>query len=262
MSDDILSQPPARSDARLAYGSDPNQFVDIRLPRDGADAKRYPLIVNIHGGFWRSAYNLDHASHLCAALTAKGFITANLEYRRVGNGGGGWPGTFADVRTAHQFLTQQEKRYNLDLAKTIVMGHSAGGQLALCLAAHEASVARVVSLAGVLDLRRAHQLRLSNDAASEFLHGTPNEVPDHYREADPMELSVVHAKQWIIQGSADDIVPPAFSRDYASAKEKRTGGEREEVHLLEIEGAGHFDLIDPKSAAWQKVEETIQQLAT
>ncbi len=148
-------------------------------------------------------------------------------------------------------LRSKPQRYNFDLARAVVMGHSAGGQLALCLAAHEASVSRVVSLAGVLDLRRAHELRLSNDAVAEFLHGTPNDVPDHYREADPMELSVVHAKQWIIQGSADDIVPPAFSRDYTSAKGKRTGREGEDVHLLEIEGAGHFDLIDPASAAWQ-----------
>src|SRR6266704_2959781 len=107
MSDDILSQAPAPFDARLAYGSDPNQFIDIRLPYNRNHAKRDPLVVNIHGGFWRSAYNLDHASHLCAALTTRGFVTANVEYRRIGNEGGGWPGTFADIRTAHQFLMQQ-----------------------------------------------------------------------------------------------------------------------------------------------------------
>ncbi len=103
------------------------------------------------------------------------------------------------------------------------MGHSAGGQLALCLAAHEAGVTRVVSLAGVVDMQRAYQLHLSNDAVVEFLRGTPAEVPDHYREADPVELSIPHARQWLIHGATDDVVPPDFSRDYVAAKEKRLG---------------------------------------
>ncbi len=95
----------------------------------------------------------------------------------------------------------------------------------------------------------------------EFLRGTPSEVPDHYREADPMQLSLPQARQWLIHGSADDTVPPAFSSDYVAAKQKRSGREREDVHLLSIAGADHFDLIDPKSAAWKQVEETMLQLA-
>jgi len=141
-----------------------------------------------------------------------------------------------------------------------VMGHSAGGQLALCLAAHEPGVAGVISLAGVVDLQRAYQLHLSNDAVVEFLHGTPTEVPDHYREANPMQLSITHVPQWLIHGSADDVVPPAFSRDYVAAKQKRTGREEEDVHLLSIESADHFDLIDPLSAAWKSVENTVATL--
>jgi acetyl esterase/lipase len=262
MPDDILSRQPPSADARLVYGPDPNQFVDMRFPaQDKNGGKRYALVINIHGGFWRSRYNLDHAGHLCAALARQGFVAANVEYRRVGNDGGGWPGTFADIRSAHQFLTQQETTFNLDLARTVVMGHSAGGQLALCLAAHEASVSKVVCLAGVVDLRRAYELHLSHDAVAEFLHGTPREVPDHYREADPMEFSIPHAKQRIIQGSVDDVVPSVFSRDYVAAKEKRTGGEKEDVHLLEIAGAGHFDLIDPESTAWKSIEKTLMQLS-
>jgi acetyl esterase/lipase len=254
MSDDILTLPPPPADLRIVYGSDPNQFADLRLPKDGKSP--HPFVMNIHGGFWRAKYNLDHAGHLCAALTALGIATANLEYRRVGNPGGAWPGTFADVRSAYRFFQQNAVKHGLDGSKFLVMGHSAGGQLALCLAAHEASVSRVVSLAGVSDLQRAYQLHLSNDAVVEFMRGTPSDVPDHYSEADPVRLPIPGAQQWFIHGAADDVVPPAFSRDYVELKRKS----KEEVHLLEIPGAGHFDLIDPHAKAWSQVEQTVRQM--
>jgi acetyl esterase/lipase len=258
MSDDIFTQPPPPADARLAYGSDANQFLDLRLPSfKGKSRPPCPLIINIHGGYWRAKYNLDHAGHLCGALTAKGLATANLEYRRVGNDGGAWPGTFADIRSAYHFLAQSAAEHNLDRERILVMGHSAGGQLALCLAAHEPSLTRAISLAGVVNLQHAFQLHLSNDAVVEFLRGTPGEVPDHYREADPMELSIPQARQWLIHGSADEVVPAAFSRDYADAKRKRSGKEKEDVLWLEIPGAGHFDVLDPRSQAWTMVEETV-----
>ena len=261
MSDDILTLPPPPADARMAYGPDPNQFLDLRLPSSKAKHGPYPLLINIHGGYWRAKYNLDHAGHLCAALTATGIATANLEYRRVGNDGGGWPGTFADIRSAYSFLVQNAPKHNLDSHTIVVMGHSAGGQLALCLAAHEPSLTRVVSLAGVVNLERAYQLHLSNDAVVEFMHETPSEVPDHYREADPLQLSVPQAKQWLVHGTADDTVPVDFSRDYVAAKQKRTAKEKEDVHLLEIAEAGHFDVIDPHSPAWKKIEDLLQRLA-
>ena len=262
MSDDILTLAPPPADARLVYGSDRNQFLDLRLPPSKGRSKQpYPLVINIHGGFWRAKYNLDHAGHLCAALTAKGLATANLEFRRVGNDGGAWPGTFADIRSAYQFLLQNAQRHNLDSTRIVVMGHSAGGQLALCLAAHEAGVTRVVSLAGVVDLQRAYQLHLSNDAVVEFLRGTPGEVPDHYHEADPTELSIPVARQWLVHGSNDDVVPPDFSRDYIAVKQKRSGKQKEDAHLLEIARAGHFDVIDPRSQAWKQIEGKVFQLA-
>jgi len=186
--------------------------------------------------------------HLCAALTAKGVATANLEYRRVGNAGGGWPGTFADIRAAYQFLVQNGRR-EFDKQRVLVLGHSAGGQLALCLAAHETGVKAAISLAGVVDLQRAYGLHLSNDAVVEFLGGTPAEVADHYREADPMKLAI-DARQWLVHGVADDIVPPAFSRDYVSAKRNM----KEDARLVQIAGAGHFDVVDPRSGAWKEVE--------
>jgi len=259
MSDDVLSRQPPKADARLTYGSDPNQFLDLRLPPDKGTP--CPLLINIHGGYWRAKYTLDHAGHLCAALTAKGLATANLEYRRVGNEGGGWPGTFADIRSAYQFLIQNAHRNGFDKQRIVVMGHSAGAQLALCLAAHESSLAAVISLAGVVDLQRAYQLHLSNDAVVKFLRGTPTEVPDHYREADPMALSVVNTPQWLFHGIADDVVPPTFSRDYVDRKHKRTGKDTEDVHLLEIADTDHFDVIDPLSKAWKRIEQTVLELA-
>lgn len=251
-SDDILTLPPPPADARLAYGNDPNQFGELRLPKTGGTL---PVAMNIHGGFWRSRYDLAHAGHLCAALTARGIATWNIEYRRVGNTGGGWPGTFEDIAAAWRFLPQIAGRYKLDPANSVVMGHSAGGQLALCLAAHEPTARRAVSLAGVVDLRQAFEQHLSNDAVVEFLGGKPQDVPEHYREADPMELKIA-ATQWLIHGAKDDTVPPFFSRKYTEDKKARA----EDVHYLEISTAGHYELIDPHSTAWPKVEGTVLHL--
>ena len=143
-SEEILTLPPPPADARLAYGTDPHQFGDVRLPKTKGP---FPIVMTIHGGYWRAKYDLAHIGHLCAALTAKGIATWNIEYRRVGNPGGGWPGTFEDIRNAYRYLPLITKRYDLDSNKVLVMGHSAGGQLALCLAAHESSLKRVISLA-------------------------------------------------------------------------------------------------------------------
>jgi len=240
------------ADARLAYGSDPNQFGELRVPKQTAP---FPVLMNIHGGFWRAKYDLAHAGRLCAALTASGLATWNIEYRRVGDAGGGWPGTFDDVRSAYRFLSRISAKYKLDLNRVVIMGHSAGGQLALCVAGHERSIRHVISLAGVVDLDQAWEQHLSNDAVVEFLGGTPKTVPEHYREADPMQLKV-EATQRLIHGAADDTVPSSFSRRYTERK-KAAG---EDVHYLEILTAGHFDLIDPHSSAWPKVQSTVLHL--
>ncbi len=245
-SDDILSAPAPKADARVAYGSDENQFIDLRLPKSQGP---HALAIVIHGGYWRAKYGLEYAGHLCAALTATGIATANLEYRRAGNAGGGWPGTFADVRAAHQFLMQNATRYHFDPKRAAAIGHSAGAQLALCLAAHESMIRSAISLAGVIDLQQAYTLHLSNDAVVEFLGGTPAEVKDHYREADPMKLNI-GARQWIVHGTMDVDVPLSLSRSYVAAKTIA----KEEVRLIEIAGATHFDLVDPQSAAWKTVQ--------
>lgn len=250
--EDILSKPQPPPDERVGYGADPNQFVEVRLPRGKGP---HPVLINIHGGFWRARYDLTHAGHLCEAVRAQGVATFNVEYRRVGNDGGGWPGTFDDIRAAFRFVRQNSK-FNLNVNRLVVMGHSAGGQLALCLAAHETSLQRVISLAGVVDLKKAFALHLSNDAVVEFLGGKPDAVPEHYREADPMELSLTHARQWLVHGNEDDTVPPEFSRDYAKYKvsaKNAPSGKIEDVRLAEIPHAGHFDVIDPGSQAFKQV---------
>jgi len=253
MSDDsILTLPPPAPDKRIAYGKDPNQFGDLRLPKGSA---RAPIAVNVHGGFWRARYDLAHASHLCAALTQAGVATWNLEYRRLGNPGGGWPGSLQDLSAGLKFIDRFASDYHLDPGRTVVLGHSAGGQLALCLASHSSKIRGVAALAAVCDLRRAWELRLSNNAVSDFLGGSPNEVPEHYLEASPIELAI-KVSQRIIHGTEDDIVPIELSRRYAQKKAKS----HEDVKLLEIPNAGHFELIDPRTAAWKTVEQNILEL--
>jgi acetyl esterase/lipase len=259
MGESILDTAPPPADLRVRYGEDALRFAEVRLPDKDiplpspnalptVNQRLWPVVMNIHGGFWRSKYNLGHAGHLCAALTDAGFATYNVEYRRVGDPHGGWPGSFEDVRNAYAFLIQHGREFRCDPRQVMVMGHSAGAQLALCLAGHERSLGRVISLAGVLDLQQAYALHLSNDAVVEFLGGTPQQVPEHYREASPMKLKIA-ARQVVITGASDDVVPPDLSRKYAA--QKKSAGEK--VELVEIPKAGHFELIDPRTEAFKTV---------
>ena len=261
-SEDILSQTPPPADARIAYGNDSQQFFDLRIPQRTADLRAeraeegsaFPLLIFIHGGFWRAKYDLRHAGHLCAALTKAGVATVNLEYRRVGNPGGGWPGSLQDIEAARRFLPELAKKHKLDVGRLVVAGHSAGGHLALALAARQNHLRGVVALAPVSDLRRAYDLHLSNDAVVEFLGGTPSQVPEHYAEASPIELPVA-VPQVLIHGRRDDIVPSQMSRSYVETK--RSKGES--VRLIEPD-CGHFDLIDPSSATWPAVQQSVVEL--
>jgi acetyl esterase/lipase len=248
-SESILGKKPPAPDLRLPYGQDQNQFVDVRVPEGKGP---HPVVFFLHGGYWRAKYDLTYAGHLCGALTKAGIATWNVEYRRVGNAGGGWPGTFEDIRSAYRLLQGHENDViaKLDLKRVCIAGHSAGGHLALCLAAFEPSVKRVLSLAGVLDLRRAWELHLSNDAVIEFLGGTPSEVPDHYREASPAERSIPNATQQLIHGVTDGDVPYEISKSYAERK-KKSG---EKVELLTLPDTGHFEIVDPGSGVWKQVE--------
>jgi acetyl esterase/lipase len=213
--------------------------------------------MNIHGGFWRKEYDLAHAGHLCAALTAKGVATWNLEYRRIGNPGGGWPGTLDDVRTGAAHLEKIAAERCLDLKRVVAMGHSAGGHLVLWLAKQNAIALRgLVALAPVADLRRAWELKLSNTVVADLLGGSPQDLPDRYRSASPIELVPLGVAQRVLHGDNDDVVPLEISRRYVAAA-KKSG---DDSKLIEVAGAGHFELIDPRSSAWPVVKEAVLEL--
>ena len=251
----ILDLTPPPADARIPYGDAPEQFGDFRLPKG---AGPYPVAIVIHGGYWRSAYGLEHIGHLCAALTRAGVATWSLEYRRIGDSGGGWPGAGEDVLRGAEYLRTLAQRYPLDLTHVVAVGHSAGGQLALWLAAqHKLQLRGVVSLAGVADLRRAWELGLSRGVVAELLGGSPQEHPERYRQASPIELLPLGVPERLLHGTRDDVVPIEISRRFQAA----AAAAGDDARLVELRDAGHFDLIDPRTPAWAKVEAAVLDLA-
>jgi len=254
----ILELTPPPADARIAYGDAPQQFGDLRLPKVLSQGTHgFPVALVIHGGYWRSAYGLEHIGHLSAALTRAGVATWNLEYRRIGDPGGAWPGTAEDVVRGAEYLRSLAQRYPLDLTRVVVIGHSAGGQLALWLAAqHKIPLRGVVSLAGVADLRRAWELGLSHGAVAELLGGAPQQQPERYRQASPIELLPLKVPERLLHGSKDDVVPIEMSRRFHAA----AVAAGDDVQLSELPDAGHFDLIDPRTPAWGAVQAAVLRL--
>jgi acetyl esterase/lipase len=245
----ILDLPPPPPGERIAYGPGEFQFGELRVP---SGAGPHPVAIVIHGGYWRAAYDLKHIGHLCQALTQAGMATWSLEYRRLGNPGGGWPGTFDDVKAGAGHVVKIAKAKAIDLSRAIAMGHSAGGQLALWLCKQNAIALRgVVALAPVADLRRAWELKLSGNVVDELLGGSPDKVPERYRAASPIEMVPLGVRQRVIHGAADDVVPVSISRGYSAAARKAG----DDATLTEPPGAGHFELIDPRSQAWGAVRE-------
>jgi acetyl esterase/lipase len=253
-SEDILQLPPPKADERVAYGPHPLQFADLRLPKT---AGPHPVAIVIHGGFWKNAYDLEHTGHLCAALGGAGVATWSLEYRRVGDAGGGWPGTVEDVARGASHLTMVAPKYPLDLRRVAALGHSAGGQLALWLGAErKVSLRGVISLAGVADLRRAWELDLGSGAAARFLGGSPKDVPDRYRQASPLERIPLGVPQVLIHGYDDDIVPLEISERYCRAAQ----ASGDDVRLRALRSTGHLELIDPRSRQWAGVERSVKEM--
>lgn len=265
MAQHIFSTPAPPPDERIHYGNGPFHYGDLRLPRNGSPGP-YPVVVVIHGGFWRARYDLEHIGHVCAALTAEGVATWNIEYRRAGNVGGGWPGTFLDVGAATDYLREIAPEHNLDLGRVVVIGHSAGGHLALWVAGRHRipedsplhmpnplPVKAAVSLAGVADLDLSWEMNLSNGATEELLGGSPNEVPERYAVASPRELLPLGVPQALIHGTEDTEVPYEISEKYHVAA--LAAGDK--VTLVTLPGTGHFELIDPKMPEWRNVAETV-----
>jgi acetyl esterase/lipase len=265
MTEHIFATPVPAADVRIPYGSGEFHFGDLRLPRTSGPGL-WPVVIVIHGGFWRAKYDLEHIGHACAALTAEGVATWSIEYRRNGNEGGGWPGTFQDVGAATDHLREIASEHNLDLTRVVVIGHSAGGHLALWVAGRHRiaegdplyspnplPVKAAVSLAGVADLDLSWEMNLSNGATEEFLGGSPDEEPERYSVASPRELLPLGVPQALIHGTEDDAVPYEISEKYHAA----AIAAGDEVTLVTLPGTGHFELIDPKMPEWRTVAETV-----
>jgi len=244
---DILTLAPPKANARVPYGKGPQQFGDFFLPQ-GSGPHR--AVIFIHGGFWRNAFSLDHAGHLCSALARAGAAVWSIEYRRIGDPGGSWTGMSEDIVHGAQQLVPLANRYNLDLKRVIAAGHSAGGQLALWLAAQQVVDLRgVVPLAAVSDLRRAYALQLDGGVAGELLGGSPDRVPQRYAAASPMELLPIPVPQRVVHGTADKVVPFEMSLRFAKASKNSK--------LIPLPGVGHFELIDPRANIWPTIRKNI-----
>jgi acetyl esterase/lipase len=209
----------------------------------------FPVVVVLHGGYWRAKYSKRIMKAVCADLARRGLAAWNVEYRRLGGGqGGGWPATFDDVGAAIDHLATLEDP-RLDLAGGVTaLGHSAGGQLALWAASREGPrvpVTRVVAQAAVCNLA------VAGEPAWELLGGRPDEVPERYAAADPMRLVPLGVPTLLVHGAGDETVPVQRSRDYAAAA--RAAGDP--VELVEPVPGGHRVHPDPRSEAWRVAAE-------
>jgi acetyl esterase/lipase len=241
------------------YGSDRSQLGELHLPRG---AGPHPVIVLIHGGSWRKKYGRAVMRAVAAALVQRAYAVWNIEYRRVGNGGG-WPQTFADVAAAIDLLDGLHP--SLDLDRVDVLGHSAGGHLALWAAGRETlpagapgalagrprvPIRRAISLAGVCDLTGGYR-DWNGGAVRALMGGSPERVPDRYELADPLRRVPLALPVLLVHGVRDETVSVRLSRDYAAAA-RAAGGD---VQLVEIEGAAgaHRAFVDPDARAWEPV---------
>ncbi|MFD2247490.1 alpha/beta hydrolase family protein [Pontibacter ruber] len=262
---DIAALPAPVAGSRIAYGSDSLQFGELRLPEGKGP---FPVVVVVHGGCWLSQYDLQYMSQLSAALTQAGYATWNLEFRRVGDVGGGWPGTFLDVAKGTDFVRELAKKYPLDRKQVAVIGHSAGGHLALWLAGRKnlprkselytrkpLKLKGVVSLAGIADLEQyAADKGSCNAAVPKLMGGMPADVPARYAQAAPIQLLPLRVPQRLVQGMLDPIVPVSQATAYVTLAKSK--GDAAETMLLP--NAGHFDVVAPQSPVWGKILEAVQ----
>lgn len=253
----------------LRYGADASQFAELTLPAS-ADGP-VPVAVVIHGGFWRSAYGLELGRPLAATLAGRGWAALNLEYRRVGNGGG-YPATLEDVAAGIDLLadagrsTARGENLRLDLAKVVTIGHSAGGHLAAWAASRPGqeagapgtdpvlAVSAVVSQAGVLDLRACAEEGLGAGAAQAFLGGEPAAVPDRYDVASPIERLPLDVPTLCVH-SPDDVNVPIHQSEAYVAAAMAAGDDAE---LVRTEG-DHFAVIDATDPSWTLVLDWIDR---
>lgn len=261
---DVLTRAAAAPDLTVRYGEHTDHVADVWLPAGGASR---PLVLFLHGGYWRAAHDRSYAAPLAADLAARGWPVACPEYRRTG-GGGGWPATFLDVAAALDAvpgLVADAAPGRVAPGPAYYAGHSAGGHLALWAALRHRlpagapgaagrppAVRGILALAPVCELAEAYRRHLDLGAAGLLIGGGPGELPDRYAAADPAALPAPEVPTVLVHGPGDGRVPIALSRDYA-----RTHG----VPLVEVDGADHFAVVDPESAAWPAVVAALDRLA-
>jgi acetyl esterase/lipase len=242
-----------------SYGKSPECVADLRLPA----GEPLGAVVILHGGYWRERYRRDLMEPLAEALVTLGLATWNVEYRRVGSGGG-VPQTLDDVAAAIDCVaTLLSERCHRGVP-LVLLGHSAGGHLALAAAGRHthrgdpgSALAGVVSLGGVCDLEEAARLRLSNGAALDFVGGGPDALPDLYAEASPPRLLPLRVPYLLLHGLQDDSVPWQLSAQFHELA--RAAGDTGELELLE--GVGHFEVIDPHTPSNQRAQSWIAAIA-
>jgi acetyl esterase/lipase len=270
-SEGVLTRPAREPDLVLRYGAGADQVADVYLPPRGvrpgaASGGNGPFLLFFHGGFWRAQYDRAHTGPLAQAVAAAGFVVCTAEYRRPGAvaPGGGWPGTFDDVAAAVDrlpALVAEAAGGLVDPARVVLAGHSAGGHLALWAASRhrlpvgspwrtQAAPARAaIGLAAVSELAECYRLGLGRQAAGAFMGGGPERLADRYAAADPVGLLPTGVRVRLVHGTADDIVPVAMSENYV----RRARAAGDDAVCVTLPGAGHFDVIDPLSVAWQAV---------
>jgi acetyl esterase/lipase len=250
----------------LPYGSAPSQAVDLFLPAGGGP---HPVAILIHGGCWMlKTAGREQMRHIGAELASRGIATWSIGYRRADEDGGGYPGTFRDVGRAIDHLQSSATHYHLDLSRTVLVGHSAGGHLALWAAARDGLPASsplhsaqpfmprsVVSLAGVGDLAafaRFVPVLCGPGVIEKMVPATGS--GGTYAEISPAELPPPKGQVVMISGILDRLVPPYAAHDYAKAMRRKQAASPE---LVDIPGAGHFDLVTPGTSAWEEVRARI-----